>query len=177
MPLIIFVALLWTHSNRSMSLLYWGLHIWMQYSKSGLTSAEQRDKITSFALLAVLLLLPPRIQLAFGAHCWHMSRLPSTSIPGPFWKGCAPSLHPPVCTDSGDCYNPGARPCIWVCWTSWGSPGPTSPACLGPSGCHPAPQVCWSHYTQFKDHLCTTLIDLVSNGASFIAIEKMNLFQ
>ena len=44
-PLIIFVALLWTHSNRSTSFLYWGLQTWMQYSKWSLTRAEQRGAI------------------------------------------------------------------------------------------------------------------------------------
>ncbi|XP_071586718.1 UPF0193 protein EVG1 isoform X2 [Heliangelus exortis] len=32
-PLIIFVALFWTHSRISMSFLYWGLQNWTQYSR------------------------------------------------------------------------------------------------------------------------------------------------
>ncbi|PKU44118.1 hypothetical protein llap_5595 [Limosa lapponica baueri] len=41
-PLIIFMALLWTCSSRSMSFLYWGHQSWMQCSRRGLTKAEQR---------------------------------------------------------------------------------------------------------------------------------------
>ena len=51
----------------------------------------------------MLLWMQPRIQLAFWAvraHCWLMSSLPSTSTPGPFWKGCAPSFCLSVSTDS-----------------------------------------------------------------------------
>ena len=48
----------------SMSLLYW-LHIWTQYSRSGLTSTKQWGRINSLNLLATLLLLQPRIWLAF----------------------------------------------------------------------------------------------------------------
>ena len=36
-------------------------------------SSEQRDRITSLALLASLLLVQPRIQLAVRAHCWLVS--------------------------------------------------------------------------------------------------------
>jgi len=36
-PWIICVALLWSHPDRSVSLLYWGLPIWMQYCRWGLT--------------------------------------------------------------------------------------------------------------------------------------------
>ena len=78
MPWVIFVAVFWPHYNRSMSLLYWGHHIWMQYSSSYLTSAE-KDRITSLDLLTILLLLQQtvgflgsentlltRVQILFG---------------------------------------------------------------------------------------------------------------
>ena len=39
-PLIILVALLWTHSKSSTSFLYWRPQAWMQYSRWGLTKAE-----------------------------------------------------------------------------------------------------------------------------------------
>ena len=39
-PLVIFVALLWTCSNSSMSSLCQGPQNWMQYSRWGLTRAE-----------------------------------------------------------------------------------------------------------------------------------------
>ncbi|KAK4827585.1 hypothetical protein QYF61_019487, partial [Mycteria americana] len=53
-PLIIFVALLWTHSKRSMSFLYWGPNSWMQLSRSQLEnmcfSVLVYTNIRSFAL-------------------------------------------------------------------------------------------------------------------------------
>uniref|UniRef100_A0A8B9QH24 Glycoprotein endo-alpha-1,2-mannosidase n=2 Tax=Apteryx owenii TaxID=8824 RepID=A0A8B9QH24_APTOW len=39
-PLIVFVALCWTCSSRSVSVLYWGAQNWTQYSRWGLTSTE-----------------------------------------------------------------------------------------------------------------------------------------
>ena len=44
-PLIIFIALQWTFSSMPMSLLYWGAQDWTQYSRCGLTSAEQKGRI------------------------------------------------------------------------------------------------------------------------------------
>jgi len=52
-PLINFVALLWTHSNNSISFLCWGLQGWTQYSRCCLTSAEQTGRINSLDLLKV----------------------------------------------------------------------------------------------------------------------------
>ena len=48
--------------------------------------------------------------------------------PGPFWQGYALSLHLPPCITIGGCCNPGARFCMWLCWSSWSSPGPTAQA-------------------------------------------------
>ncbi|KAK4832076.1 hypothetical protein QYF61_020632 [Mycteria americana] len=82
--LIIFVALLWTCSNRSMSFLCRGLQSWTQYWRWGLTRVGCRDRITSLDLLATLLLMQPRIWLAFWAastHCQLMSSFSSTSTP------------------------------------------------------------------------------------------------
>ena len=62
-----FCGLLWTRCDSSMSFLCWGLQSWMQDSRWSLTRAEQRDRIPSLALLAMLLLMQPRIQLAFWA--------------------------------------------------------------------------------------------------------------
>lgn len=56
-PLIIFMALHWTHSSLSMSLLYWVDQTWSQHSSRGLTRAEQRGMITSLNLLAILFLI------------------------------------------------------------------------------------------------------------------------
>jgi len=64
-----------------------------------------------------------------------------------FWHGCASSFYPPACTDSRGCHGPGARPCTWICWTSWDSPQSTPRACLGLSGWHSFPQAYWPHPT------------------------------
>jgi len=69
-PLIIFVALLRTHSNSSTSFLCLGPQTWMQYSRWGRVRTEERGKIPS---LATPLLIQPTIQLAFWAVracCW-----------------------------------------------------------------------------------------------------------
>lgn len=80
-PFIIFVALLWTYSNRSMSFLCWGPQNWVQHSRWGLTRAEQRDSIPSFPLLAVLLLMQPRMQLASGLQVHNASSFPGFCPP------------------------------------------------------------------------------------------------
>lgn len=57
----IFVALHWTVSSMSMSLLYLEARNQLQHSRSGFTGAEQRRKITSLLyLLAMLCLTQPR---------------------------------------------------------------------------------------------------------------------
>jgi len=73
-----FCGLLWTRSNSSMSFLCWGLQSWTQDCRWGLTRAEQRGRIPSLALLATLLLMQPRVWLAFwaaSARWWLMSSL------------------------------------------------------------------------------------------------------
>lgn len=57
-----------------------------------------------------------------------------------FQQGCTLSLHPLICSDGRGNRDPGATPCTWICWISWGSPGPTAHACL--SGWHP---ISWAH--------------------------------
>ena len=44
-PRTFFVACLWTSSSRFMFLLYWGLRIWTQYSRWGLSWAEEQDHL------------------------------------------------------------------------------------------------------------------------------------
>ena len=58
--LIIFVALLRSPSNSSLSFLYLVSQTWMQYSRWGLTWAEYRGVITSLSLLATSLLIEPQ---------------------------------------------------------------------------------------------------------------------
>ena len=87
---MIFVALLWTRSKTSMSFLCWGLQNWMQYSRWGLTGAEQRSRTTSLNMLATLILMQPRIRLAFwaaSARCQLMLNFSSTSTHKSFSSG------------------------------------------------------------------------------------------
>jgi len=58
-----------------------------QGSRCGLTRGEQRRRITSLNLLAMLMLMQPRIPLAAlatRAHCWLMANLLSTRTPSSF---------------------------------------------------------------------------------------------
>lgn len=82
--LIIFVALHWTCSVSSLSLLSWGAQNWTQHSRCGLTRSEWRGRITSLELLATLFLMNPRTPLAFLAtrkYCWLMDSLLFTRTP------------------------------------------------------------------------------------------------
>lgn len=56
-----------TLSNMAMSLLYWGAQNWMQHSRFGLTHPEWKERIISLDLLVILLLMQPKIPLAFIA--------------------------------------------------------------------------------------------------------------
>ena len=59
----------------------------MQDSRLGLTTAEQRGRIPSLNLLAMMLGMQPRVQLAFwavSACCWLMSSFSSISSPKSF---------------------------------------------------------------------------------------------
>jgi len=72
-------------------------------------------------LLAMLLLVQTRTQLAFwaaSAHWWLMSSFSPTSPfspPSPSRQGCSQALHPPVCIDTRGFPDPGAGPCTWPC--------------------------------------------------------------
>lgn len=81
------MALSRTLSRSSTSLLYWGAHSWKQYSRCGITSAEQRWRITSINFLAILCIVQPRLLLAFlsvRACCWLMFNLVFTRTPTSF---------------------------------------------------------------------------------------------
>ena len=88
--LIIFEALLWTHSNSSMSFMCCGPQSWKQYSRWVPMGAEQRGRITSLYQLVMLLLMQLRIQLAFWAAShidslhwiFHQPTLPNFSPQG-----------------------------------------------------------------------------------------------
>jgi len=89
-PQIIFVALLWTVSNRSMCFLCWGLQSWKQGSWGVGVPLEQRGRIPSLNQLNIFLSVQPRIRLAFramNAHCWLVSSFSSSSMAKSFLAG------------------------------------------------------------------------------------------
>lgn len=74
-------------SNGSTPLFYWGAQNWTQHSRCGLPSSEQRGRIPSLDLLVTLLLMQPRISVAFFTArpcCWHMLNSMPNRIPGAF---------------------------------------------------------------------------------------------
>ena len=83
------------YSNRSMSFLYWGLHICTQYSRWGLTAQSRGAGSPPLSCW-------PHCFGCSPGHGW-LSRLPgpiacscpSSHPPGPFWQGCIISLPPP----------------------------------------------------------------------------------
>ena len=73
-------------------------------------SAQQRGRSTSLPAARAALAAaqgPLGFLCCQGTLLAHV-QLPPTSSPGPFWQGCAQSLRPPACTDSGCCHDPGA---------------------------------------------------------------------
>lgn len=92
-----------------------------------LSSAERKERITSFSLQAILFLVQPRMllsALATGTHCWLMfsylsSRILDASLPSCFPSRCWPPT--PVCTGPWGCSSPGTGIYISFDWTSWGS--------------------------------------------------------
>jgi len=95
-----FCIFLCTHSSRSMSFLCWGLQSWMQDSRWGLTRAEQRSRIASLDLLATLLLMHPRMWLAFWAvstNWWLMLSFCQPAPPSSSAQGCSQYILSPAC--------------------------------------------------------------------------------
>lgn len=79
------MALLWICSSSSMSF-DWGHQTWMLYWRWGLTRAELKRRISSLELLVTLLLIQPRIPLAFwavSAHCCFCLVFHQPSSPAP----------------------------------------------------------------------------------------------
>ena len=78
---------------------------------SGVSPEQSRGgRITSLALLATLLGMQPRIQLAFravSAHCWVMLSFSSTSTPNSFLAWLLSIPHPPACIYTGGCPEAG----------------------------------------------------------------------
>ena len=87
---------------------------WMQYSRWGLMTAEQMGRITSLDLLVTLLLMQPRIQVAFWAASAPCLLMLSLSISQNFqillFRAVLKPFSPqPV--SAWDCHDPGAGPC------------------------------------------------------------------
>ena len=82
-------GLLWTCSKRSLSLLCWGPHSWIQATNEG--GVEGMNHLLE--LLAMFLLTYPLV--------------PSS----PSLQGCSQSICHPVCTDMWNCPNLSAQPC------------------------------------------------------------------
>lgn len=73
--LIILVALCWTHSHMSMSLLYWGAQIRAQHPRYGILSMGWKEKLISLNLLAMFFIT---------GGCW-LSLLQRYTA-GDFWR-------------------------------------------------------------------------------------------
>ena len=85
-PLDHFCGLLWTCSNRSGSVLCWGVQSWTQDFRWGVSTVQLRGRIPSLALLTTLLGMQPRTLLACWAastRCWATLSFLSTSTPSP----------------------------------------------------------------------------------------------
>jgi len=110
-----------------MSLLHWGAQNWTPHSRCGLTSAEQRGRISSLNLLATILLMQLRIpfRLIRRAHCCLMLNLVPTRTPPPSGSYLLSAGLALACPGAWDCSTPGAALCISLsrgcCW-------PISPA-------------------------------------------------
>lgn len=64
-----------------------GTQNWTQHCRCGITMGDQRGKITSFDLLAILRVKQPKTPLAFftaTAFCWLINNLASHRTPTPF---------------------------------------------------------------------------------------------
>lgn len=77
------VPLSWFQEDTSISPLCWRAQNWTQYSRCGLTSAEERGRITSLSLLITLWMQPGRLlapQLWPVKHCFLLFLLLSASL-------------------------------------------------------------------------------------------------
>lgn len=118
-PLIIQQFLCWNLSSIPMSVLYWRAQNWTQYFRYGFTNPHERGRITSLYLLAVLVLMQPRILLSFfaaRAHCWLMFNLILGLLGplGPFPQSCFPVRMPPACSGAQHCSSQDVGMCCII---------------------------------------------------------------
>ena len=116
---------------------------WTQYSRWGLTRAEQRGTITSLSLLAATLLIQPRILLAFWAARTHSSGAGMAQISRPsnvshLGRTCRERSIRPAST---------ACLCSLSCWKNWVE----VPFWLCPN----TGPVLHAHGHTYQAHLCT----------------------
>lgn len=112
MPLISFVALLWTCVVMAMSFWCWGPQSWIHYSRQGFTTADERGRVVSCDLMG------PGYSWLSGVQV-HAAGLGSAFCPAvdasPFPQYSSQSIHLTVCSD-GVLPIPGARPCTSPCF-------------------------------------------------------------
>ena len=99
---------------------------------------------------------------------WAHVKLAIPQCPRSFSAGLY-SFHPPACIASGYCIDSGARPCTWIYWTSWGSPGPTVQACLCSTGWHPTS---WAYRLDHTPQL--GVISKLAEGALDPTVDVIN---
>ena len=118
-----FVVLLWMHSNRSVFLSC------TEDSTSGLSIPGEASPTQSRGAVLPLLICWAHFFSCSPGYGWlsglwgHIVGSCAASHPpvppGPLQQGSALTFCPAACTASDGCYNPNARPCTWLCWTSW----------------------------------------------------------
>src|SRR6218665_2060658 len=112
---IIFVALLCTFSNFSISCFRYGLHTWMQYSNCGLTSDLYNLSIVSLSLVTIVLLIMPKVVLAFfdaSAHCLDGFALLCIYTPKSLSSSLTFNTFPPISYDNSWFLFPMCITCI-----------------------------------------------------------------
>lgn len=137
------MALLWTHSNRSISLLCWEPQTWVQHSRWVLVRAEGKNHLPwptdhSFSGAAQV--------WAVCTHCCPMPSFLSTTAPSSPLQGCIPWVLP-VCAH------------VWCCCKP------------GPSGWHPLFLLSASPLN-FVSYLCLLRVLLTSLSVSLIKVLK-----
>lgn len=131
----IFMALSWTHSTLSISVVPGSPEMNTELQIC-LTSVQQREGITSLNLLATLCAIQPRRLLTFfvvRVGYQLIFSLVFMRTPWSFSAQLPVQLSGTPCRGSWDYFSPGAGVDIFLPWTSWGSSSPNPPACKVPS--------------------------------------------
>lgn len=110
------IALLWTHSNRSVSFLCWASQSWSS-TPGGISWQWSRGKES-----APLTCWPHCSGCSPGSSCADLWALFYPPVPpSPSQWGWSQFLPPPDCTDTGNRPDPSSGLCTWPCLTSWDS--------------------------------------------------------